>query len=1181
MMNPADNLLAQQLLAQGLLSPEALAACTLALTEAKQAGEPQQPLAQMLLRKRLLPAWQLGQLLLELQSSADDTRHQESPPDLDADAPSDALPTNLGRYPVTGLLGSGGMGDVLSVRDQHLGREIAAKVIRGSFSAIIRARFIQEAQITGMLQHPNIVPLHELGMTDSGRIYFTMKCIEGDDLVQVLLERPLFELLQILLKVCDAMAFAHSQGVIHRDLKPANIMVGRFGEVQVMDWGLAKVVGEPDLAACLPAREQDSGRGSAEDSSIREVLSPDGPKTLTGTILGTCCYMAPEQARGDISRLDRRTDVYALGAMLYEILAGCPPYLAKTADEAIKLMLAGQLIPPSQLNRGRQVPHELEAVTLKAMALRPADRYDSVGALQRDIEAYLMGRQVGAARYRFRELLWMSLRRHQLAAAVLGSILVVALIALGYNMRQQQLKVAKARGEVEGHQLATLLSAVDRALEGIPADPLKRRQPNMSERQRQAQLIGRLLRLAESQAQLSQLSPTPTTRRAHFRTLLRLGRLAEVGGDFALAESALRHAAGLGLDAGTVTSHLERLGKARKAQHVRTRNAIDALLASARGGKLATEDAFRGALMRLSSYRERQTVETLLSELARLTDNLRQATQQALLATCREDVRRPDLQRALEAWQSPPTSSNKPRATNQQLRIVQTALKRLVDKAHRQDPQATKPSWRLLLAHAQKDALQHDGREDQVLELICGALGYLGEPEGAIQGLTRYLYTEWDELRALNAGLALARLSPEAPEAKRVLMRLVDMGQEGPDPRWTINSMWWRRIQRELLKRPAWPARLVSGKSKVVSDATQQPSTARAFYNRGLQRDSLGDRTGAIADFTRAIELEPNYAPSYVNRGCSRNAAGDRRGARADYDQAIKLAPNLAEAYANRGMLRKSDGDLTGALSDLSRAIKINPRNAPFHSNQGQLHRAMGRLTEAIADFDRALELDPKFAPTYVNRGLAHQATGDLKRATRDFTQAIKIDPSLAIAYNARGNARRRSGDLVAAMADLEQAIKLDRGYAEAHLNRGVVRQMTHDLPGAIADYDRAITIAPSIALAFKLRGNARRSAGDLKRAVADLNQAIRLDPELATAYNDRGSLHMSQSKFSAAKADFSKAIELNPKLWQAWANRGVVLCRTNKRTEGLRSLRQALSLAPGQFRPRIAADIKRIQSQR
>src|SRR6185437_2580174 len=274
------------------------------------------------------------------------------------------------RYATVDALGAGGMGEVVLCRDRRVGREIAMKRIRREWSsdAGVRARFVLEARVQGSLEHPAVVPVYDLGLTAEGEAYFTMKRVRGTNLEQVLaslaagdptVERAYFrrKLLTALAQVCLAVELAHGRGLVHRDLKPGNVMFGDFGEVYVLDWGLAKV---PGALAALP--------------STGAPLS-QGKLTSAGSMLGTPGYMAPEQARGE--ELDARADVYALGAILFEILTLRPLHEGSTGAALIASALAGADAHASSRAPDRDVPPELEAAWERATALDPRDRLSS------------------------------------------------------------------------------------------------------------------------------------------------------------------------------------------------------------------------------------------------------------------------------------------------------------------------------------------------------------------------------------------------------------------------------------------------------------------------------------------------------------------------------------------------------------------------------------------------------------------------------------------------------------------------------------------------------------------------------------------------------------------------------------------------------------------------------------
>lgn len=275
-----------------------------------------------------------------------------------------------------GTIGEGGSGLVLRALDRSLRRRVAVKTLAPRSAQNPRAveRLVQEAQITAQLEHPNIVPVHQLKTDLGGRTYFTMRLIEGQTFGSLIadchqgemLTERLHELLQAFTKVCDAVAFAHSRGVVHSDIKPENIMVGAYGEVYLMDWGISAVC-EPQQNATLPAAP-----GQRLD------------------VKGTPAYMAPEQAEGRGHAVDQRTDIFGLGAVLFEVLTGNAPFAASTVAESRHRARSCKVTIPDDSFRGG-VPSGIARVVLKAMAARPDDRYQTVGDLRRDLDQFLRG----------------------------------------------------------------------------------------------------------------------------------------------------------------------------------------------------------------------------------------------------------------------------------------------------------------------------------------------------------------------------------------------------------------------------------------------------------------------------------------------------------------------------------------------------------------------------------------------------------------------------------------------------------------------------------------------------------------------------------------------------------------------------------------------------------------------
>jgi serine/threonine protein kinase len=341
----------------------------------------------------------------------------------------------------------GGLGEVYVAHDAELKREVALKRIRDARldTPENRARFILEAEVTGGLEHPGIVPVYSLGTSDDGRPFYAMRFIKGESLKAAIERhhqandagreesRRLLELRKLLARfidVCNAIQYAHSRGVLHRDLKPDNIMLGDFGETLVVDWGLAKPIGAAEQPVTLGPASPDEI--AAQDSSGDEVdngkpaWSTGTAPTQMGAAIGTPAYMSPEQASGSLDRIGVTSDVYSLGATLYCLLTGRPPFDDSSLANLLERVRQGQLTPPRAVRAN--VPAALEAICLKAMSADPAQRYESPRALAEELERWLADEPVAAHRAEWHERLARWARRHRKGVEAAG--VALALIAV-------------------------------------------------------------------------------------------------------------------------------------------------------------------------------------------------------------------------------------------------------------------------------------------------------------------------------------------------------------------------------------------------------------------------------------------------------------------------------------------------------------------------------------------------------------------------------------------------------------------------------------------------------------------------------------------------------------------------------------------------------------------------------
>ena len=343
----------------------------------------------------------------------------------------DDIIANEERYEQGVLINQGGMKKILKITDSLTGRPVAMAQLHDPENSQKVERFLREARLTAALEHPNIIPVYDIGVTEEGNPFFTMKLVGGRSLSKILKslstkeEKNSFsmqDLMDIFIKICDAVSYAHSKGIIHLDLKPENIRVGDFGEVLVCDWGLAKVIDSPEEIAA--------------DIDLDPCLYND--ITLDGVIKGTPGFMAPEQIDFKLGGKDKRTDVYALGGILYSMLALKPPVDKKDVQKTLDDTIEGNIRPPSvTAPKDRLVSLSLEAVSMKALRFHQDDRYQTVAELRNEIHKWMGGFATDAENAGFMKALWLLLKRHKAVSFLLLVILTSTILAF-YQIKEKE-----------------------------------------------------------------------------------------------------------------------------------------------------------------------------------------------------------------------------------------------------------------------------------------------------------------------------------------------------------------------------------------------------------------------------------------------------------------------------------------------------------------------------------------------------------------------------------------------------------------------------------------------------------------------------------------------------------------------------------------------------------------------
>lgn len=1055
------------------------------------------------------------------------------------------------RYEVKKEHARGGMGRVLLARDRAVGRDVALKeLLPGMAGSSIPAsvpagvsesggiieRFLREARITGQLEHPNIVPVYEIGQYPDGQYYYTMRFIRGKTLADKLREvrkdeqlakeaklAARIKLLDQFIDVCHAIAYAHSKGVIHRDIKPENIMLGDYGETLVLDWGLARLKGHEDKA--MKALQ----KGSLALS--KSLLDSDSQAlTLDGSIVGTPAYMAPEQARGELDQVDEKSDVYALGAVLYQILTGHPPFEGPMAAMIVQQVLAG---PPVRVrSREPKVPPELEALTERAMAREKPQRLGSALELAAEVKAFRDGRTLGSYDYSTGEMVARFVRQNRTAVSI-GVLAILVLVAGAIYFTQNLAKerdtaqAAQKQAE-EGKRVAedalTVATAERAERERLEREKREREEAEFKVRLREAeQMLGTIdgMRIEPALQDLGQ----------------RLSRYeAELAGP--PARRLLELSADEQVGNGVLLSNL--LG------YISARQSLLDLLDGPVGAELP--EAFKQ--FDLAQGRAD------LNELRRQT---------ALLARINGDF---TLSEFLVAGSSLPAAEvRKERAEIDMMREALLALHaRRIDEAlfdvrsgigrAGRDPGAPtlheyikrlsqyREAQTVDLLAKELDRLAPLPRSDwsrsdvHCAQLVCRVLGRLEQPARVVPLLAKFLAKAAAPEAVAAACESLG--DTNSPDAADVL--LADMQQRGIDHAAAVLPS---------LARLPLPTRLRS------------PQGAGDWVDLGWMRRARGDFVGATEAATRALNLSEGSADALLLRGLCYADSNRRADALADLARAQngELAYEALIATANARNVYM-DGD--AAIADLTRAISLRENDPRAYMHRARIYHIRARIDDARADYRRMVELDP--------------LSVDYRLMLGDFYRSLGR-PGFADAETEYSRV-------------IEQAPDDWRGWSA----RCVLRRDTQ-FHGCISDGLEATRLNPGAAAAWNYMSQSLYGLGRLAEGIEAATNAVKADPTDWLAFYYRGILYLKQQEredganaaanvsgteaanaeesrrltLERAISDFRSVVTLNPQDFRSWALMANSLVELGRYEEAKLACVRALELAPyGGMQPTI-----------
>jgi Tfp pilus assembly protein PilF len=1075
----------------------------------------------------------------------------------------------------------GGMGAVLRGRDDEFGRDVAVKVLLEAHQgkSELTQRFLEEARIAARLQHPGVAPVYAMGRLPDGRPYFAMKLVQGRTLARLLSERKdpadgLPRFLAVFEQLCQTVAYAHSRGVLHRDLKPANVMVGEFGEVQVMDWGLAK------------ARSCDGATASASptEEGVRAVRPPSGdgpstaegaPETQPGVVLGTPAYMAPEQARGEA--VDERADVFGLGAVLCEVLTGRPPFAAKR-PEALELARRADLADAFARLDGCGAGAELIGLAKRCLAADPAERPRDAGAAAAAVTAYresverrLRAIEVAQAEAKAKAVEMRKRRRLRWSLAALVALLAVAAAGAGLWYAWDRAARRSAAESAAAVALARADQAADQAREiERKADLAGAEEPETAETARQSLALWRQAEEAVDEAERV-LAAALGVQEAQGRLAARREEV-EVGRG--RAEKVARLIEGLDdarfCASNAVSGELDFDYESAASVYAETLRSYGVNV-SIPDAAAAIRDERPAVRLALVVALDDWASDVGGSEAARLRriadaaddDGWRRRIRAAGTSDG-EELKR--LGKEIEAVNLPAVNISRLAAmlTRRGLRAEAALLLRPARLRYPTD------FW----IHYGLGSCLHDpdhpspGTRDEVVGSLWAAVALRPGSAAAHNGLGVAFFDKGDLDAAVACYRRALELDPTSPlshynlgyllaekhkpaEAEKEYREAIRIKHDFPEPHNQLGM---------LLERQGKPT---EAEEEYRETIRLRPNDPKAHNNLGVLLEGQNKPMEAEKEYREAIRLRPDFPDAHNNLGALLRGQNKPAEAEKEFREAIRIRPDLADAHDNLGNLLASQNQPAEAEKEYREAIRIKPDFAEAHSNFGNLLAGQNRPAEAEEEYREAIRLRPDDPGAYCNLGILLKRQNKPAEAEEQYREAIRIRPDFPEAHKNLGLLLERQGKPAEAEKEYREAIRLRPNYATAHCDLGVLLKAQNKPAGAEKEYREAIRINPELAEAHYNLGLLLAAQNKPTEAEKEYHEAIRLRADNPEAHLSLGILLQGQNQPAEAEKEYREAIRIKPDVPEAHNNLGLLLERQGKPAEAEKEYREAIRLRP------------------